>query len=316
MDSIGTERLQDVISAAAEALSDPSSTVGHCIRRRDESVTFPDARSVDSIIEYCRALIFPGFFSDRDPRSAAFNFGIGIHVAKLHALLVTEIRACDNLLPDASPERCDTVDAESTALHFIEMLPQLRDALLLDLDAIYRGDPAATSYAEIIYSYPAIRAIANHRIANTLHRLGVRILPRMIAEHAHRETGIDIHPAATIGQSFMIDHGTGVVIGETAVIGNRCRIYQGVTLGAKSFPTEDDGTLVKSIARHPIIGDDVVIYANTTILGRITIGNRCTIGGNLWITESIADDTTVVQARAENSIIKSNPNIPAENDEK
>lgn len=210
------------------------------------------------------------------------------------------LRVSRRLLPARRPR------GNRLAIH--RLLPELRKALYLDLEAIYRGDPAALSPAEVIYSYPAIRAIANHRIANLLHRLGVKVLPRMIAEHAHRETGIDIHPAATIGRSFTIDHGTGVVIGETAVIGNRCRIYQGVTLGARSFPTEPDGSLVKSIARHPIIGDDVVIYANATILGRVTIGNRCVIGGNIWIADSVPDDSIVLQARPENSIRQINTN--------
>lgn len=302
-------KVHEAISETARQLSDPDMAHLRCILRRDESIPFPDARSVDDIIEYCRALIFPGFFSDRDPRSASFSFGMGLHVAKLHHLLSNEIRACENITPaDTAGSRRMAPDPEETASRFIGSLPDLRKALYLDLEAIYRGDPAAISPAEVIYSYPAIRAIANHRIANLLHRLGVKILPRMIAEHAHRETGIDIHPAATIGRSFMIDHGTGVVIGETAVIGNRCRIYQGVTLGARSFPTGPDGTLVKSVARHPIIGDDVVIYANATILGRVTIGNRCVIGGNIWITESVPDDSIVLQARPENSIRQINTN--------
>ncbi len=302
MNKTELNKVNKAIADTAQLLSDPDMAHRRCIFRRDENIPFPDARAVDDIIEYCRALIFPGFFSDKDPRSASFSFGIGLHVAKLHRLLSEEIKACDNIISQPQQSDSTEINAEDIASKFISALPDLRKTLYLDLDAIYRGDPAAISPAEVIYSYPAIRAIANHRIANFLHRLGVRILPRMIAEHAHRETGIDIHPAATIGESFMIDHGTGVVIGETAIIGNRCRIYQGVTLGARSFPSNPDGSLVKSMARHPIIGDDVVIYANSTILGRINIGNRCVIGGNIWITESIPDDSIVLQARAENSI--------------
>lgn len=296
------ETLKQTILATSDALADPDAALTHCIHRHDDHIPLPDARAVDNIIEYCRALIFPGFFSDRDPRSASFTFGIGLHVAKLHALLQSEIAACDNIVPTATVASPTPLDTDDAAIRFIESLPALREALYLDLDAIYRGDPAATSHAEIIYSYPAIRAITNHRIAHRLCELGVKILPRMIAEHAHRETGIDIHPAARIGRSFMIDHGTGVVVGETAIIGDRCRLYQGVTLGARSFPTEPDGSLVKSIDRHPILGDDVTVYANSTILGRITIGNRCVIGGNIWITESVPDDSIVLQAHAENTI--------------
>lgn len=291
----------EALRATTAALSEPEGALSPCIGRKDDRIAFPDSREVDSIIAYCRALIFPGLFSDRDPRSASFAFGIGLHVAKLHRLLSRQIRACVNIV-SCSENPHPGVDPEGAATEFIAGLPELRHELFLDLEAIYRGDPAAHSPAEIIYSYPAIRAIANHRVAHLLHRIGVPILPRMISEDAHRETGIDIHPAATIGSSFMIDHGTGVVIGETAIIGDRCRIYQGVTLGAKSFPTGEDGTLVKSLPRHPIIGNDVVIYANSTILGRITIGDGCIIGGNIWVTESVPAGSIVLQAHPENSI--------------
>lgn len=291
------------IELVSRQLVDSVDRHNRCIIRHDDSISFPDARAVDDIIEYCRALIFPGFFSDRDPRSASFTFGIGLHVAKLHKLLVDEITACCNIHScDCDESQPSAIIPQEAATQFILHLPDLRKALYLDLDAIYNGDPATTQRAEIIYAYPAIRAIASHRVAHLLHTLGVPMLPRMIAEHAHRETGIDIHPAATIGRSFMIDHGTGVVIGQTAIIGDRCRIYQGVTLGARSFEKDENGALIKSVERHPIIGDDVVIYSNATILGRITIGDRCVIGGNLWITESIPPDSIVLQAPPQNSV--------------
>jgi serine O-acetyltransferase len=192
--------------------------------------------------------------------------------------------------------------AEEITVKFIAELPELREMLADDVEALYRGDPAATSDGEIILSYPAIRAITNHRVANKLHRLGVPVIPRMIAEHAHRETGIDIHPAATIGRAFMIDHGTGVVIGETAIIGDNVRIYQGVTLGARSFPTDEHNNPVKGLPRHPILGDNVIIYANSTILGRVTIGSDSVIGGNIWITDDVAPGSVVVQARAKGNV--------------
>jgi len=164
--------------------------------------------------------------------------------------------------------------------------------------ACYNGDPAAESMEEIIYCYPAIKAISNYRIAHKLMELGVPLIPRMITEMAHSETGIDIHPGATIGTHFAIDHGTGVVIGATAVIGNNVKLYQGVTLGAKSFPLDENGHPIKGVPRHPILQDNVVVYSNATILGRITIGENATVGGNIWVTEDVAPNARVVQSKA------------------
>jgi serine O-acetyltransferase len=163
--------------------------------------------------------------------------------------------------------------------------------------AAYEGDPAATSYGEVISCYPAIRAISNYRVAHELHLLGVPLIPRIITEMAHSETGIDIHPAATIGSHFTIDHGTGVVIGATSIIGNHVKLYQGVTLGAKSFPLDDQGNPIKGIDRHPILEDNVIVYSNSTILGRITIGHDAIIGGNVWVTEDVAPEAKVLQRR-------------------
>lgn len=173
-------------------------------------------------------------------------------------------------------------------------------AIFTDVNATYLGDPAAISTDEVIYCYPAIRAISNYRIAHELVKLEVPIIPRMISEQAHSETGIDIHPAATIGEGFTIDHGTGIVVGATAIIGNNVKLYQGVTLGAKSFDTDADGNPIKGIPRHPIIGDNVVIYSNASILGRINIGANAVIGGNIWVTEDVAEGEKLVQAKANN----------------
>ena len=190
--------------------------------------------------------------------------------------------------------------ASDMAISFIERLPEIRRVLQTDVCAIYRGDPAAESREEVIYCYPAIKAISNYRIAHTLLVLGVPVIPRMISEMAHSETGIDIHPGATIGEYFAIDHGTGVVIGATAIIGNNVKLYQGVTLGAKSFTYDENNNPVKGVPRHPIIGDNVVIYSNTSVLGRITIGNNAVIGGNIWVTEDVAENEKLVQAKANN----------------
>lgn len=166
-----------------------------------------------------------------------------------------------------------------------------------DVEAAYYGDPAATCFGEIICCYPVIRAITNYRIAHELYKLNVPLIPRIITEMAHSETGIDIHPGAQIGHHFTIDHGTGVVIGATCIIGNNVKLYQGVTLGAKSFPLDEQGNPIKGIARHPILEDDVIVYSNATILGRITIGKGATIGGNIWVTESVPAGTRIVQRK-------------------
>ena len=170
--------------------------------------------------------------------------------------------------------------------------------LATDVEAAYNGDPAAKSHGEVISCYPAIRAILNYRMAHALLTEGVPFLPRIITEMAHSETGIDIHPGARIGTHFTIDHGTGVVIGETCVIGNHVKLYQGVTLGAKSFPLDADGNPVKGIPRHPILEDDVIVYSNATILGRITIGRGATVGGNIWVTEDVPAGARIVQSKA------------------
>ena len=177
--------------------------------------------------------------------------------------------------------------AEELATKFIERLPDIRAVLATDVDAAYNGDPAAESKAEIISCYPVIKALVNYRLAHELVKLGVPLIPRIITEMAHSETGIDIHPAAQIGHHFTIDHGTGVVIGATCIIGNNVKLYQGVTLGAKSFPLDADGNPIKGIPRHPILEDNVIVYSNATILGRITIGKGCVVGANIWVTEDM-----------------------------
>jgi serine O-acetyltransferase len=180
---------------------------------------------------------------------------------------------------------------------FAAGLPAIRGLLVSDLRAAYAGDPAATGYPEILLVYPGMTAVIHYRLAHALHGLGARFLARQICEIAHSQTGIDIHPGAQIGGSFFIDHGTGVVIGETAVIGERVRLYQAVTLGARSFPADDEGALIKGRLRHPIVEDDVVIYAGATILGRITIGRGSTIGGNVWLTHAVPSGSHITQAQ-------------------
>jgi len=195
----------------------------------------------------------------------------------------------------------ETVDsvglAYETALNFINKIPELKRLLSTDIKATFDGDPAAHSYGEVIFCYPSIRAVFNHRIAHELLNLGIPVIPRVISELAHSETGIDIHPGAQIGEYFSIDHGTGVVIGETCIIGNHVRLYQGVTLGAVRFRMDENG-LPLNIPRHPILEDNVVVYANANILGRITIGRDSTIGGNVWLTNSVPPGSRILQQKA------------------
>ena len=189
---------------------------------------------------------------------------------------------------------CRVID-KGKAREMTAFLPELKELLAMDVEAAYNGDPAAESYEEIICCYPVIKAMINYRVAHRMLQLGVRLIPRIMTEMAHSETGIDIHPAATIGHHFTIDHGTGVVIGATCIIGNNVKLYQGVTLGAKSFPLDENGNPIKGIPRHPIIEDNVIIYSNSTVLGRITIGQGTVIGGNLWVTEGTRPGEKLMQ---------------------
>ena len=191
---------------------------------------------------------------------------------------------CDNA---ADTRRCLQEEAEKIAENIVLKLPKLRKILSTDVQAAFDGDPAAANLGEVIDCYPAIKALTNYRLAHELVLENVPLIPRMIAEMAHSETGIDIHPAATIGTHFTIDHGTGVVIGATCVIGNHVKLYQGVTLGAKSFPLDKEGKPIKGIPRHPILEDNVIVYANATILGRITIGKGAVVGANVWVTRDM-----------------------------
>ena len=228
-----------------------------------------------------RAIIFPGYFGNSTVNSHTINYHIGQENSK-------------NATDDNEPCR---ETASLLAARFISKLPELRRILATDVEAAYYGDPAATCFGEIISCYPAIRAISNYRIAHELLILGVPLIPRFITEMAHSETGIDIHPGAQIGHHFTIDHGTGVVIGATSIIGNNVKLYQGVTLGAKSFPLDNNGNPIKGIPRHPILEDDVIVYSNATILGRVTIGKGATVGGNIWVTENVPAGSRIVQRK-------------------
>ena len=213
--------------------------------------------------------------------------------AQIHLALEFPARLGEEAAQDSQ-----TLDdkARRLARRLLAELPRLRERVFEDARAAWRGDPSCRHPIEALYAFPGIFAVTRHRIASILYHLDIPLLPRLIAENAHHRTGIDIHPGATIGREFFIDHGTGIVIGETAIVGNRVTLYQGVTLGAKSFPVDPQGRLVKGLPRHPIIEDDVTIYASATVLGRITVGRGSVIGGNVWLTHSVPPNSRVAQA--------------------
>lgn len=265
-----------------------------------EGVPFPSVPELKEVVEICRSLLFPGYYG-KSIVDGALQYHMGVGIERVYEKLLKQVMAgLAFTLSDAYetlPPLADAAKRRTKA--FVDQLPALRDTLATDVVAMYRNDPAAHNLGEVILCYPGMRAITNYRIAHLLETLDVPLIPRMITELAHSETGIDIHPGATIGESFAIDHGTGVVIGATAILGHHVTLYQGVTLGAKNFPQEEDGTLVKGIARHPILGNHVVVYANATILGRITIGDNSTIGGNLWVTKDVPSDTKLFYSNKE-----------------
>jgi len=266
----------------------------------------PSPKVLTKVMESLTAALYPrrlgptgaeqGALALREARIDDF-VGLTLHDSLLAIRDQIRIELVARATTDDSPGLEEQQQATAITSRFAAQLPRIRTLLDSDLDAAYRGDPAAQSLDEVLVCYPGVQAIIHHRFAHALHGLGAPLVARIIAENSHSATGVDIHPGATIGESFFIDHGTGVVIGGTAVIGDRVRLYQAVTLGAKSFPLDDQGVLVKGEPRHPIVEDDVVIYAGATILGRVTIGQGAQIGGNVWLTRSIAAGTTITQAK-------------------
>ena len=288
-----------LLAQTVTELSEDSSLKG-LFHEHQDGDPLPSGKVLHEIIELCRAILFPGFYGKSTVNHHTITYHIGVNIERLYNLLTEQIHA--GLCFDAKETgdcACDTKREKAIDLagQFISRLPALREVLATDVEAAYNGDPAAESYGEIISCYPIIKALSNYRIAHELLLLGVPLIPRIITEMAHSETGIDIHPAARIGHHFTIDHGTGVVIGATCIIGNHVKLYQGVTLGAKSFPLDDDGHPIKGIPRHPILEDDVIVYSNATILGRITAGRSATVGGNIWVTEDVPAGARLVQKK-------------------
>jgi serine O-acetyltransferase len=264
-------------------------------------VPIPSRSAVAWIVEHARRLIFHGYFSEITIAPVHQEYRLGRKVTEVLESVTRQIILAyqhDCYRHDLPCSNCRELGRES-ALKFIQSLPELREILYTDVQAALDGDPAAKSYDEVIFSYPGLFAVTVYRMAHRLYELEIPLLPRMMTEHAHSLTGIDIHPGAKIGHKFFIDHGTGVVVGETTEIGNRVRLYQGVTLGALSVP-KHEGQQLKDKKRHPTVQDDVIIYSNTTILGGETvIGARSVIGGNIWITESVPPDTKVLLKKPE-----------------
>lgn len=270
----------------------------HSVRHRGRIRELPSREVLAQIVEGLASALFPTHYGHRDLTDESVDYFVGNTLNSALTDLAEQVRRGLFFASSADAGNDAALHDKAIAITraFAAQLPDIRALLVSDLHAAYQGDPAATSYAEILLCYPGMVAIINHRLAHALYRLGAPFLARLIADIAHSTSGIDIHPGAEIGGSFFIDHGTGVVIGETAVIGRRVRLYQAVTLGAKRFPTDAEGHLAKGGARHPIVEDDVVIYAGATVLGRIVIGRGSSIGGNVWLTHSVPPGSNVTQA--------------------
>ena len=260
----------------------------------------PSVEKVKQIVTLVKNIIFPDYFNKRQPDEDIRSYYIGVHMQELVRLLTKQIahglQFCENC--ECIQTREDVYrEAGKVTMAFIDALPEIKRLLYTDVQAMFDNDPAAPNYGEVIFCYPSMNTMTHYRMAHKLHELQVPVIPRIITELAHSKTGIDIHPGATIGEYFAIDHGTGVVIGETTIIGNHVSLYQGVTLGAKSFKYDENGNML-NVPRHPIIEDNVTVYSNASILGRITIGHDSTIGGNIWLTHSVPPYSKILQSKA------------------
>ena len=272
----------------------------------DSGINFIDASNLPvrgeivQILDLLFEVLFPGHTGLRPVTKSNISFVVGDVLCQVQSELAEQIERAYRY--QCRIKKCETNECEKMAVsaseHLLTQLPKIRELLKGDVDAAYAGDPAAQSHEEIVISYPCINAIATYRIAHELHLRQVPLIPRIMSECAHSKTGIDIHPGATIGKNFFIDHGTGVVIGETTIIGDNVKIYQGTTLGAMSFPKDERGRVIKGRKRHPTIEDDVTIYAEATILGDVTIGKGAIIGGNVWVKQSVPAGFTVATSDA------------------
>ncbi|MBK8482202.1 MAG: serine acetyltransferase [Proteobacteria bacterium] len=299
------------LAAVVEELCGNASPMTHRWLEDRQLDPLPSRDVVVRISELLRIVLFPGYFGSSELRAETVRYHVGHTLDDIQRTLAVQIqRSLAFAESDAAAQTSEhEARARSITTAFVGALPCIQELLATDVRAAFEGDPAARSPDETIFCYPGVLAVTHYRVAHELHRLGVPLLPRMITEHAHSVTGIDIHPGATIGAGFFIDHGTGVVIGETSVIGNGVRIYQGVTLGARSFPLDATGSPVKGIPRHPIIEDGVVIYSGATVLGRVTIGSGSVIGGNVWLTVSVPAGSRITSAPPRQDVFASGGGI-------
>lgn len=278
--------------------------------RHDRPPKLPSRTILTGVIEGMSAALFPNRLGSSELADEGIDHYVGHTLNMTLRELMVQIQ--HELHYNSGLELLSSEDREQSLAitqAFAKQLPEIRKLLESDIKAAYEGDPAARNVDEVLVCYPGIKAIMHYRLAHVLHGLGVPLIARMISEIAHSQTGVEIHPGAQIGGSFFIDHGTGVVIGETAIIGQNVRLYQAVTLGAKRFPVDENGALVKGNLRHPIVEDDVVIYAGATILGRITIGRGSTIGGNVWLTRSVPPGSNISQAQMRHEVFEGGAGI-------
>jgi serine O-acetyltransferase len=302
--SVQEGQLADLVTALSDATNGLRRQTNDCPTRQP----LPSRDAVIEIVEALRTVLFPGYFGPSDLTDENLTFHIGSTLDRIRRDLREQLKR--GICFDCrEPDGCCDARADLATKRFLARLPAVREMLATDVQAAYDGDPAARNPDETIFCYPGILAVMNYRLAHELYLQDVPLIPRMITEHAHSITGIDIHPGATIDEGFFIDHGTGVVIGETCVIGKRVTLYQGVTLGAKSFPLDEDGNPIKGIDRHPVVEDDVVVYSEASILGRVTIGRGSVIGGNVWLTHSVPPNSVITQAQARQDLFESGGGI-------
>lgn len=259
----------------------------------------PSVEELHAIVQLVKMIVFPGFFDKRQTNSMVRSYHIGVNMELLAHKMHEQIELA--LLFTDTPEGDVSQESDQLTTRFIDRLPEIKRLLFTDVEAIFNDDPAAKTYSEVIFSYPVVQAMLHYRVAHELLKMGIPVLPRIITEQAHANTGIDIHPGAQIGEYFSIDHGTGVVIGETCIIGNHVTLYQGVTLGAKNYKLDGGCRHINTsgdFPRHPILEDRVTVYSNSTLLGRITIGHDAVIGGNLWLTHSVPAHAKMLQSKA------------------
>lgn len=264
----------------------------------------PSLAYIREIVDIIRSIMFPGYFGNSLINEDSLVYHTGVCTQKLAHLLSSQIYDALFFEDEKMTSLVAKEEANRLTFDFLRQLPKIKKVLSTDVKAIFNSDPAASSHGEIIFCYPAIKAISNYRIAHELYRLKIPLLPRIVTEAAHSETGIDIHPGAKIDEYFSIDHGTGIVIGQTTVIGKHVTLYQGVTLGAKNFELDDKGHPI-DIPRHPILEDYVTVYSNSSILGRITIGQGTTIGGNVWLTHDVPPGSKIIQSQCTKNLEES-----------